>query len=91
MLKSSLCNYSGAYIFVKERTTITGVGDAASARQTGERNKGVAFKNRATSFNFKAEINNTEIDNAKYVDIVIPMYDLIEYSDNYSKISGSLW
>ena len=38
-----------------------------------------------------SEINNTQVDNAKYIDIVIPMYKLIEYSDNYSKKSGSLW
>ena len=36
-------------------------------------------------------INNTQVDNAKGIDIVMPMYDLIEYSDNYSKTSGSLW
>ena len=38
-----------------------------------------------------SEINNTEIDNAKYVDVVMPMYNFIEYDDNYSKTSGSLW
>ena len=36
-------------------------------------------------------INNTQIDNAEYIDTVMPMYNLIEYSDNYSKTSGSLW
>ena len=36
-------------------------------------------------------MNNTQIDNAEYIDIVMPMYNLIEYSDNYSKTSGSLW
>ena len=38
-----------------------------------------------------SEVNKTEIDRAKYVDVVISMYDLIECSDNYSKTSGSLW
>ena len=38
-----------------------------------------------------SEINNTQVDNAEDLDIVMPMYNLIEYSDNYSKISGSLW
>ena len=38
-----------------------------------------------------SEINNTKLDNAKYIDVVMPMYNLIEYSDNYSKTSGSLW
>ena len=37
------------------------------------------------------EINHTQIDNAKDVDVVMPMYNLIEYSNNYSKTSGSLW
>ena len=38
-----------------------------------------------------SEINNTQVDNAKDIDIVMPMYNLIEYSDNYSKTSGGLW
>ena len=41
--------------------------------------------------NCKSGINNTEIDNAKDIDILMAMYNLIEYSDNYSKTSGSLW
>ena len=36
-------------------------------------------------------INNTQVDNSKYIDIIMPVYKLIEYSDNYSKTSGSLW
>ena len=44
-----------------------------------------------TFINCKSEISNTETDNAKDIDIVMPMYNLIEYSDNYSKTSGSLW
>ena len=38
-----------------------------------------------------SEVNNTQVENAKNIDIVMPMYNLMEYSDNYSKISGSLW
>ena len=38
-----------------------------------------------------SEKNNTQVDNAKDIRIVIPMYNLIEYSDNYSKTCGSLW
>ena len=48
------------------------------------------LKNCAPFTNCISEINNTQIDNAKDIDIVIPMYNLIEYSDNYSKTSGSL-
>ena len=40
---------------------------------------------------FISKINNEQIDNAEYIDIVMPMYNWIEYSDNYSKTSGSLW
>ena len=88
MLKSRLCDYSDAYILVKGKTTITEARDDAATRQADERDKGVAF----TAFtNCISEINNTQIHNAKYIDIVMPMYNLIEYSDNYAKTSGSLW
>ena len=91
MLKSSLCDYSDTYILVKGKMTNTGGRDNAAARQADERDKGVAFKNCAPFPNCISEINNTQIDNAKHIDLVMPMYNLIEYSDNYSKTSGSLW
>ena len=87
MLKSSLCNYSDTYIFVKGTITITGAG----AGQADERNKGVTFINCAPFINCISEINNIQVDNAKDIDIVMPMYNLIEYSDNYAKTTGSLW
>ena len=90
-LKSSLCDYSDVYILVKGTITIAGAGDDAAARQADERNKGVVFKNCAPFTNCISEINNTQVDNAKDIDIVMPMYNLIEYSDNYAKKSGSLW
>ena len=89
MLKSSLCDYSDAYILVKGTVTINGRGADAAARQADERD--VAFKNSASFINCISEINNTQIGNAKDIDIVMPMYNLIEYSDNYAKTSGSLW
>ena len=55
-----------------------------------KKNKGVIFKDCRPFITCKSEINNTEIDNAKYIDTVTPMYNLIENSDNYSKKSGSL-
>ena len=73
MLKSSLCDYSDAYIFVKGKITITEAGDDAAARQTDERDKSVAFKNYAP-----------------FTNCIMPMYNLIEYSDNYAKTAGSL-
>ena len=91
MLKSSLCDYSDAYILVKGTITITGAGDDAAARQADERDKGVAFKNCAPFTNCISEINNTQVDNAKDIDIVMPMYNVIEYSDNYAKTTVSLW
>ena len=91
MLKSSLCDYSDAYVLVKGKITVTGAGDDAAARQADERNKGVAFKNCAPFTNCISEINNTQIDDCKDIDIVMPLYNLLEYSDNYAKTSGSLW
>ena len=91
MLKSSLCDYSDACILVKGKLTITAAGADAAARQADERDKGVEFKNFAPFTNCISEINNTQVDNAEDIDIVMPMYNLIEYSDNYAKTSGSLW
>ena len=55
------------------------------------RNKKVIFKNCDPFTECISEINNTQVDNAKDIDVVMPIYDLIEHSDNYSKTSGSLW
>ena len=91
MLRSNLCDYADAYILVKGTITITGAGNHDAARQGDERDKGVIFKNCAPFTKCISRINNTDIDNAKDIDIVMPMYNLIEFSDNYSKTSGSLW
>ena len=91
MLRSNLCDYADAYILVNGRITITGAGDDGAARRADERDKGVTFKNCAPFTKCISRINNTDIDNAQDIDIVMPMYNLIEYSDNYSKTSGSLW
>ena len=89
MLKSSLCDYSDAYILVKG--TISDNNTAAADADASNTNKKVKLKNSAPFTSFISEIINTQVDNAKDIDIVMPMYNLIEYSDNYSKISGSLW
>ena len=98
MLKSSLCDCSDAYILVKGTITVnnTAAAAAAAAAAAGavavnNANKKVIFKNCAPFTNCRSEINNTQIDNAKDIDIVMPMYNLIEYSDNYARTSGSLW
>ena len=76
MLKSSLSDYSDAYIFVKGKITFTGAEDDAAARQADEKDKVVAFKNCAPFTNCISEINNTQVDNAKDFDIVMLMYNL---------------
>ena len=89
MLKSSLCDYSDAYILVKGTITVNNT--AAQGAAANSANKKVIFKTCAPFTNCISEINNTQIDNAKDIDIVMPMYNLIEYSDNYAKTTGSLW
>ena len=84
-----LCWY--AYILVKETITITAEGDDDTAERIDERNKDVIFKNCAPFTKCISRINNIDIDNAQDFDIVMPMYNFIEYSDKYWKTSGSLW
>ena len=66
-------------------------GADAAAERADERDKGVTLNNCALFTKCISRINNTDIDNAQDIDIVMPMYNLIEYSDNYSKIYGRLW
>ena len=67
MLKSSLCDYSDAYILAKGTTSVA-----------------VVFKNCAPFTECISEISNTQIGNEKYIDVIIPIYNLIEHSNNYS-------
>ena len=85
MLRSDLCDYSDAYIVVKGDITLEGDNDA------NKRNKNLAFKNNAPFINCISKINGVKIDNAEDLDIVMPMYNLLEYSKNYTKTTGSLW
>ena len=89
MLKSSLCDYSDAYVHVKGTIAVNNT--AAADANANNTNKKLIFKKRAPFTICISEINNTQIDNAKDIDIVMPIYNLIKYSDNYSKTSGSLW
>ena len=88
MLRSSLCDYSDAYIAVKEIITVnsTAVEDVAASNT----NKKLIFKNWAPFVNCLSKIKNTQIDNAEYIDIVMPLYNLLEYINNQSKRSRSL-
>ena len=89
MLRSSLCDYSDPYILVKVNITVNNNAGAGAA--ANNICKKIIFKSCALFTSCISNINNTQIDNAEYIDIVMPMYNLIEYSDNYSKTSGSLW
>ena len=80
-LDSNLCDYSDAYILVTGNITVTG----------GNANTKVAFKNCAPFEEYRTEINETFADETEHINIAMPLYNLIEYSDNYSNISGSLW
>ena len=91
MLRSNLCDYADSYILIKRTITITGAGDNAGERQADEEGKGEIFKNCALFTKCISRINNADIDNAHDIDILMPKYNLIEYSDNYSKTSASLW
>ena len=89
MLRSSLCDYSDAYILVKGNISVNNdTGAGAAANNIGKK---VIFENCAPFTSYINKINNTQIDNAEYIHIVMPIYNLIEYSYNYSKTSGSLW
>ena len=81
IIKSSLCDYSDAYVLVTGNITAK-VGDA---------NNKVAFKNCAPFTKCITHINGEHVDGAENLDIIMPMYSLIEYSDNFSDTLGSFW
>ena len=91
IIKPTLCDYSDSYDLVSGTITITGAGDDDAAKRADERDKEVMFKTFPPFTDCISEINNTQVDHAKGIDVVMPMYDLIEYSNNYSKISKILW
>ena len=87
MLKSCLSDDSDAYVLVRGTISI----EAQAGYNPNNGDKDVVFKNWTPFPGCLSEIDNTQIDNAKDIDVVIPMYNLIEYSDYYTKISGTLW
>ena len=84
MLQSDLCDYSDTYIVVKGTIRVTNPNAAAY-------DKKLAFKNNAPFISCITKINNTLFDNAEDVDVVIPLYNLLEYSTNYRRTTGSLY
>ena len=83
MLKSSFRDYSDTYMLIKGNITVNNT--LAADADASNSNRKVIFKNCAPFTECISEINNTQADNAKYIDIVIPMYNLIEYSDIIQK------
>ena len=80
-IESSVCDYSDAYILV--------TGDIAATPNNAATQ--VIFKNCAPVKGCRTETNDTFVDYADFINITMPMHNLIEYSDNYSDTSGSLW
>ena len=85
MLRSNLCDFNEAYIFVKGDVTLEGDNDA------NKENKNLAFKNNAPFINCISKLNRVNIDNAEDLDVVMLKYNLLEYNKNYRKTTGSLW
>ena len=88
MLPSDLCDFSDAYIVVKGDITLTktnGIGIIDI------RNRYLALRSNARFTNCISKINNILIDNAEDLDIVMPMYNLLECSKNYKKTTGKFW
>ena len=81
IIKPNLCDYLDAYILVTGDITATGVNANTEA----------AFKNCAPFRRSVTRTNDEHIETAENLDIIMPMYHLLEYSDNYADFSGSLW
>ena len=84
MLRSDLCDYSDAYIVVKGTITVTD-------RDNDAYDKEWTLKYNAPFTSCISKINNTLTDNAEDLDVVMPMYNLLKYSKNYRKTTGSFW
>ena len=86
MLKSDLCDFSDTNIVVKEIVTVN-----TDERDRDEMNRQVILKNNAPFISCISKINGVLVENAEDLDIVMPMYNLLEYNRNYSKTSASFW
>ena len=86
MLRSDLCDFDDAYIVVKGIVTVS-----VDERDRDEMNRQVILKNNAPFISCISKIKGVRVENAEDLDIVMSMYNLLEYSKNYSKTSASLW
>ena len=92
MLRSSLCDYSDAYILVKGTVIVTAPGDNNNANNIRDKiNRPLILKNNAPFVSCITKINGELIEDADDLDIVLPMYNLLEYSKNYRKTIGLLY
>ena len=92
MLRSNLCDYSDSYILVKGTITVTAPGANNNANNVRDkRNRPLILKNNAPFVSCITRINNELIEDADDLDIIMPMYNLLEYSKNYRKTMGSLY
>ena len=91
MIRTNLCGYSDAYIPVTGTITTDGSGNNDAAKRSEEINKGLIFESCVSFGGCIRNINNIQIDNGKDIDVMMPMHNLIEYSDDQSKTSGNLW
>ena len=89
MLTFDLCDYVDAYILVKGKITVTK--GSNNDDNNNAYSKKLAFKNNAPVTACISKINGKLIENAEDLDIVMPMYNLLEYSKNYRKTAGSLF
>ena len=84
MLRSDLCDFGDTYIVAKGDIAVT-------TPDITKRGKSVAFKNNALFINCISKINGIQIENTEDLDVVMPFYNLLEYSKNYRKTTDSLW
>ena len=88
MLQSDLCDFSDTYIVVKGDIILR---ETENGNFFDVRNRFLAFKNNAPFTNCIWKINSAFIDNAEDLDVVMSMYNLLEYRKNYRKTTGTLW
>ena len=92
MLRSNLCDYSDAYTLVKGTITVTASGVNKNANNIRDkRNRPLILKNNAPFVSCITRINDELIEDADDLDIVMSMYNLLEYSKNYRKTIGLLY
>ena len=90
MLRSDLCDYADAYILVSDTITVNGIVNGAEI-ELNRRNRPLILKNNAPFVSCITKINNELIEDAEDLDVVMPMYNLLEYSKNYRKTIGSFY